>query len=249
MGRKCSTIWSISHDTIHFFGEYVGHFCMCIVYVLCVQYHAQFITSGKSSMPWDWRKQGKIFNYRNLDLTGYFLVRFVESNYNVLCFKTKTFVDVALFYPVHIFMKTRWHFKLLCPSQKFICTIYFKVLMAHIYPTYTILVTNSWCAERGGRISQVVPPPSAQKSADNGGRLPIKVVATTIAQRSVYAINTTKKRTWFQFLKIFSFNPLDCALLQGLIFLAFGVEISSPAIHTLRLFFETRQKMWKFRCS
>ena len=65
-------------------------------------------------------------------------------------------------------------------------------------------VPVSWCAERGGRISQVVPPPSAQKSADNGGRLPIKVVATTIAQRSVYTINTTKKEPGFNFLR---FSP------------------------------------------
>ena len=63
---------------------------------------------------------------------------------------------------------------------------------------------NSWCAERGGRISQVVPPPSAQKSADNGDRLPIKVVGTTIAQRSVYTINTTKKEPGFNFLR---FSP------------------------------------------
>ena len=76
-----------------------------------------------------------------------------------------------------------------------------------------LLATHSWCAERGGRISQVVPLPSTQKSADNGGRLPIKVVATTIAQKSVYTINITKKEHGFNFSKIFSFNSLDCVLL------------------------------------
>ena len=44
---------------------------------------------------------------------------------------------------------------------------------------------NSWCAERGGRISQVVPPPSAQKSADNGGRCRIEFWPHWISTRGV----------------------------------------------------------------
>ena len=92
----------------------------------------------------------------------------------------------------------------------------------------TCATSYSWCAERDGGISQVVPPPSAQKSADNGGRMPIKVVATTIAQRSVYTINTTKKEPGFNLLR---FSP------------SIHARASSPSAHRLYTFAWTC-KLW-----
>ena len=73
--------------------------------------------------------------------------------------------------------------------------------------------TYSWCAERGGRISQVVPLPSTSKSADNGGLIADQSRSNDNRPKKCLYNKYYKKRTWFQFSKIFSFNSLDCVLL------------------------------------